>query len=202
MPDFGREEKLWREGYEFVAGVDEAGRGPLAGPVVAAAVVFPPFFDAPWLPELKDSKKLPPQAREELFKRICEAALAIGIGFSHPREIDEMGILEATRKAMISAIRHLRVPPHFLLIDFVKLPEIPIPQESFPKGEDLSLSIAAASIVAKVTRDRHMARLEELFPGYGFSKHKGYPTPQHLEALRALGPSPVHRRSFKPVGEL
>lgn len=188
-----------RRGYRLIAGVDEAGRGPLAGPVVAAAVVLPRRFR---LPGLNDSKVLPESDREQLFDEITRRAVGIGLGQASPQEIDELNILEATRLAMTRAIRALAPPPDFVLIDALALPALPFPQRAIIKGDGLSPSIAAASILAKVTRDRFMQELHRQFPRYHFERHKGYPTPEHLRLLAEYGPCTVHRVSFAPVGQL
>ncbi|MCS7286217.1 MAG: ribonuclease HII [Anaerolineae bacterium] len=195
------EKKLLGKGYCYIAGVDEAGRGAWAGPVVAGAVILP--LDNPEicsaLAEVCDSKKLRPEKREELFELISSLAVSWGAGFVPPERINRVGIARATREAMALAISQLNPPPQFLLIDYFRLPEISIPQEAVTSGDALCLSIAAASIIAKVLRDQWMAVMEELFPGYGFSEHKGYGTPQHWEALKRLGPCPIHRLSFAPL---
>ncbi|MDK2925871.1 MAG: ribonuclease [Bacillota bacterium] len=190
------ERRLWAAGYCHVAGIDEAGRGPLAGPVVAAAVILPPGVH---LPNLNDSKQLTPREREELYPLIVEQAVAVGVGVADVYYIERYNILRATKRAMLLAVRNLPVRPDYLIIDALSLEEIEIPQESIIKGDTLSASIAAASIVAKVRRDRIMAAWEEVYPGYGFARHKGYTTREHLTALKRLGPCPLHRLSFRPV---
>ncbi|MBI2165844.1 MAG: ribonuclease HII [Chloroflexi bacterium] len=198
-----REERaLQRRGFLRVAGLDEVGRGPLAGPLVAAAVILPSDLRASWLSKVRDSKELSEKGRERLFGPIVQAAVATGIGVVQPQEIDALGISAANRLAMLRAKDSLAVAPDYLLIDAVHLEEAGIPFKAIIHGDALCLSIAAASIVAKVTRDRTMRVLDSLYPGYGFAQHKGYPTPSHMEALRKLGPSPIHRRSFRPVAEL
>jgi len=185
-------------GFRAVAGVDEAGRGPLAGPVVAAAVILPERFD---LPGLNDSKQLSEKHRERLYPLIRAQALAVGIGVAHPEEIDRVNILQATLRSMERAVGRLNVPPDFLLIDGnVKVP-LDLPQQTLVKGDARSLSIAAASVVAKVVRDRIMNGFDRIFPGYGFARHKGYGSAAHLEALARLGPCPCHRRTFGGVRE-
>lgn len=200
-PDLREEMALFAAGYRYIAGLDEAGRGCWAGPVVAGAVVLP--LDQPDLPQLlegvRDSKQLTPRQRERLFGTIRSTALAVGVGIVPPDMIDELGIVPATRQAMGLAILQLGLVPDFLLIDFLNLPELSIPQRSIASGDAQSLSIAAASIVAKVTRDRWMVQLDGQYPGYGFASHKGYGTRQHRESLAHLGPSPVHRLSFAPM---
>lgn len=199
IPTFAEEERLWRSGYRLIAGIDEVGRGPLAGPVVAAAVILPPHSAFPWLAEVRDSKQLSPAKREHLSETILRDAIGVGIGAAPPKIIDSEGIIEATRIAMGAAVARLTPPPEWLLIDAMQLPALPLPQTSLIKGDARSFSIAAASIVAKVHRDRLMIEYDRLYPGYGFSRHKGYPTPQHLARLRALGCCPIHRRSFSPI---
>jgi len=186
-------------GIHRAAGVDEAGRGPLAGPVVAAAVILNPEF---LIEGLNDSKKLSSSKREVLFERIFESAISVGIGFAGPEEIDEMNILQATFLAMQRAVANLRVAPSEVWVDGNRSPVWSYRTQTLVKGDGKILEIAAASIVAKVTRDRHMQVLEERYPGYGFGKHAGYPTLAHREALKRLGLSPVHRRSFAPVRDL
>ncbi|MCX6033184.1 MAG: ribonuclease HII [Chloroflexi bacterium] len=201
--DLALETELWQAGYRAVAGVDEAGRGAWAGPVVAGAVVFPPDADrlAPLLGRVDDSKKLSPATRERLFDVIHAHALAIGVGAVMADEIDRSGILPANLRAMRQAILALVVAPDFLLLDYLTLPDAPCPQRGLPHGDALSLSIAAASIIAKVTRDRWIAAQEAIYPGYGFARHKGYGTAEHQAALARLGPCLLHRRSFRPVGD-
>lgn len=194
-----RERALWASGITHVAGVDEVGAGPLAGPVVAAAVILPPDID---LPALNDSKQVPRKAREQLAQRLREVAIAIGFGQCGPAEIDALNILQAARRAMQRAIASLRLSPEHILVDARTIPDVAAPQEAIIKGDAMSISIAAASIVAKVERDALMKRLGAEHPGYGFEVHAGYGTAQHLQALRRLGPSPIHRRSFEPVAVL
>lgn len=181
------------EGCACVCGIDEAGRGPLAGPVAAGAVILPEDCRILYL---NDSKKLSEKRREELFLEIKEKALAWGVGIVPPARIDEINILQATYEAMREAVSQLEVRPDVLLNDAVTIPGIDIPQVPIIKGDAKSLSIAAASILAKVTRDHMMAEYDEMFPGYGFAKHKGYGTAVHIQAIRELGPCPIHRRSF------
>lgn len=199
-PSFAEERGLNVQGYRFIAGIDEVGRGPLAGPVVAAAVILPPDLDAPWLDLVRDSKKLTAKRRESLFPLILGVALGVGVGLALPEDIDAMGIMGATRVAMRSAVGLLPRPPDFLLIDHVGLPGLSIPQKSITRGDSLSLSIACASIVAKVSRDRIMVAMDESYPGYGFARNKGYATREHLEGLRCLGACPTHRKCFARVG--
>lgn len=192
------ERELWGKGYLYVAGLDEVGRGPLAGPVMAAACILPARFD---LPGLNDSKKLSESKREQLFEQIKSQALGYAIGSAEPAEIDVLNILQATKLAMKRAIEGLKLRPHFLLIDALELPQIKLPQKGIIRGDSLSASIAAASILAKVTRDRWMTELHTIYPEYGFDRNKGYGTKEHMEALKVYGPCPIHRRSFAPVEE-
>ncbi len=198
-PSFAEEQQLEEQGYRLIAGIDEVGRGPLAGPLVAAAVIMPLKPDISWLTLVRDSKQLTPERRESLFPLINETAIGIGFGILTPDAIDSCGMTMAVSKAMCSAVEHLPCPPDFLLIDHVRLPELDLPQKGITKGDSLSLSIACASIVAKVTRDRMMVALDEVYPGYGFARHKGYATREHLTTLRRLGACPIHRRCFAPV---
>jgi len=183
-------------GYRRIAGIDEVGRGPLAGPVVAAAVILP-FRSR--LVGVDDSKQLSERERERLYIAICEQAVGTGIGWADVAEIDQLNILEATRLAMRRALQQLVPSPDYVLIDAVNLPGVSIPVRPIIKGDSLSISIAAASIVAKVTRDRLMASYHDTFPEYGFLSHKGYGTAEHLERLARHGPCSIHRRSFAPV---
>ena len=197
-PSFAEERKLEARGHQLIAGVDEVGRGALAGPVVAAAVILP-HLDSPWLYQVRDSKELNPQKRELLSRHIHQEALAIGIGIASQEVIDAKGIVWATKLAMKLAIDQLKPPPQFLLIDYVSLPEIKLPQQAIANGDSLCFSIACASIIAKVARDRLMVELDQAYPGYGLAQHKGYGTLAHLACLKLLGPSPVHRWSFRPI---
>ncbi len=192
------EKEAHRRGCQLVSGIDEVGRGPLAGPVVAAAVILPRHVE---LPSVRDSKLLSAPQRESCCREILRCMPAVGIGCVEPAEIDRVNILQATFKAMIQAIENLPTPPDFLLIDGPYQLPLPIPQKGIPKGDQRSLSIAAASIVAKVHRDRLMCAYHELYPAYGFAQNKGYGTAQHLAALRRHGPCPVHRISFRGVKE-
>ncbi len=200
-PSLDWETRLWSHGYRTVAGLDEAGRGAWAGPVVAAAVILPPAGPRllARLQGVADSKLLPPARRLALSQVITCHALAVGVGAVPAAAIDALGIAAATRQAMVRALLVLSPPADCLLIDYLRLPEVPLPQECMPHGDALVLSIAAASIVAKVSRDRMMAGLEATFPGYGFAHHKGYGTAEHRAALARLGPSAVHRLSFAPL---
>ena len=199
IPTFAEEEKLWAEGYRLIAGIDEVGRGPIAGPVVAAAVILPRASRPSWVYSLRDSKQLTPQRREHLFDCIRRDAVPFGVGVVSQETIDERGISAASKLAMRKAVEGIPTRPDFLLIDYVRLPKVRFPQRSITNGDGLSFSIAAASIVAKVTRDRLMVELDRQFPGYGLAQHKGYGTPQHMDLLQRLGPCPLHRRSFAPV---
>jgi len=190
------------QGYQRIAGVDEAGRGALAGPVVAAAVILPCPIDALWLNQVKDSKQLTPTRRELLFHNIHEVAISIGIGTVPNDIIDNQGIIKATRMAMKLAIDQLSPPPESLLIDYMLLPDVNLPQKGIKNGDSLCISIACASIIAKVARDRLMVEFDNTYPGYGLAQHKGYGTKEHMVCLRRLGPSPIHRQSFHPVKEI
>ena len=201
-PSFTEEKRLEAQGYQLIAGVDEAGRGALAGPVVAAAVILPCRIDAPWLDQVKDSKQLSPTKRELLFHNIHQIAISIGISLAPPEVIDAQGIIKATRLAMKLAINQLSPPPESLLIDYLRLPEVSLPQKGIPNGDSLCFSIACASIMAKVSRDQLMVELDKIYPGYGLAQHKGYGTEKHLLCLRRLGPSFIHRQSFKPVKDV
>ena len=187
------ERELFASGIRTICGVDEAGRGPLAGPVYAAAVILPPVTV---IPGLDDSKKLTEKKREELFPVICEQAIAYGIGFADEKEIDEINILQATFLAMRRAVEQLSVKPELALVDGNRDPVLGLPARTVVKGDSLSANIAAASVLAKVTRDRYMLELAKQYPEYGFEIHKGYGTKRHYEALRAFGPCPAHRRTF------
>jgi ribonuclease HII len=198
-PTFLFEQDLWAQGADFVAGVDEVGRGPLAGPVVAAAVILPPKARFPWLERVRDSKVLPPRRREELAQRIRDEATAFGIGVVPHHVVDVLGIVKATCAAMQTALDELANQPDFVLIDAMRLPRCPLSQRAIVHGDAQSLSIACASIVAKVARDRMMLDAERRFEGYGFAHNKGYATRDHLDALLRLGPCAIHRRTFAPV---
>ncbi len=203
LPTLQEEQRLWRAGCEIVAGLDEAGRGAWAGPIVAAAVVLPALDDTPRaLAAVRDSKQLSPAAREHVHEAIFASALAVGVGVMPPDLIDKIGILGANRLAMAAAVADLRLRPEHLLIDFLRLPALPVPQSPLVNGDARCLSIAAASIVAKVTRDRLMTELDAEYPGYAFAQHKGYGTDAHRQALARLGPSAIHRLSFAPMCEL
>jgi ribonuclease HII len=203
-PTLEVEQGLWKEGYRFVAGIDEAGRGAWAGPVVAAAVILPPGDAelAEHLAGVRDSKLLSARQRETLLESVLRCAVAWGVGMIPPAEIDQVGIVVATQRAMAQALQALSPKAEYLLIDHLRLPEVELPQTSLPHGDGRILSIAAASILAKVSRDRMMIDLEVRFPGYGFARHKGYGTQQHRQALSRLGPCISHRFSFRPLRDL
>lgn len=203
-PDLTREFELRERGIDHIAGIDEAGRGAWAGPVIAAAVILPlnHFNLANLLDDVRDSKLMTPAKRVECRSRIQEIALSIGVGKATCDEVDQFGIIAATRHAMQRAICCLSLSPQHLLIDHIRLPDIDIAQTALSKGDQDVLSIAAASVIAKVTRDEIMRNFENEFPGYGFSRHKGYGTYQHRESLNALGPTMIHRKSFAPVANL
>ena len=181
------------DNYLYICGIDEVGRGPLAGPVVAGAVILPKDCRILYI---NDSKKLSAAKREELYDEIMEHAVATGIGMASPERIDEINILQATYEAMRQAIGNLKVSPDLLLNDAVTIPKVEIPQVPIIKGDAKSISIGAASIIAKVTRDRMMEEYDRIFPGYGFAGNKGYGSAEHIAALQKLGPTPIHRRSF------
>lgn len=189
------EKELYAQGIDLIAGVDEVGRGPLAGPVVAAAVILP---KACKILGLNDSKKIPKSKHKEIYEAVLQNAIAIGIGIKDNQVIDQVNIYEATKLAMMEAIGQLEPQPQHLLIDAMKL-DLPIPQTSIIKGDANSLSIAAASIVAKVTRDQMMEEFDREYPGYDFAQNAGYGTTKHLAGLDQLGVTPIHRRSFEPV---
>ena len=199
IPSFAEEELLGTQGYQLIAGVDEVGRGALAGPVVAAAVILPRGIKASWLEQVRDSKQLSPLKRELLSPYIHEAAISTGTGWSSQEVIDGRGIVEATRLAMKSAIEQLSPPPQYLLIDYMRLPDVRLPQKGITNGDGLCFSIACASIVAKVARDRLMVEMDGIYPGYGLARHKGYATEEHFACLQRLGPCPIHRRTFQPL---
>jgi ribonuclease HII len=200
MLSLDEEKALQAKGYSYIAGIDEVGRGPLAGPVVAAAVIMPPKIKhTAWLDGVRDRKLLSPAQRERLYNQIKGIAISSGIGMVSSQTIDIQGIAKATRIAMKQAVEQLTPKPDFLLIDYVKLPEVTIPQKGVVEGDSICFSIACASIIAKVTRDRLMVEMDTTYPGYGLANHKGYGTKEHLECLQRLGPCPIHRRSFQPV---
>ena len=189
------EKTLYSKGIELIAGIDEVGRGPLAGPVVAAAVILPMGCK---IPLLNDSKKIPKSKHQSIYQEVLDKAIAVGIGQVDTAVIDEVNIYQATKLAMLEAISKLGVRPEHLLIDAIDL-DLDIPQTSIIKGDATSLSIAAASIVAKVTRDRLMEEYDRIYKGYGFSKNAGYGTKEHLQGIATIGISPIHRKSFEPI---
>lgn len=193
------ENKLTELGFEYICGVDEAGRGPLAGPVVAAAVILKKGAK---LEGVNDSKKITKKKRQALIPLIKDQALAIGVCFVSSEEIDKINILRASRKAMVTAIEQLKIKPDYILSDAMDLQEIDIPFESIIHGDARSISIAAASIIAKETRDDYMLMLDKHYPEYGFKKHFGYPTKAHIEAINIFGISPYHRKTFQPIKNL
>jgi ribonuclease HII len=205
-PDLATERALWRDGVDFLAGIDEVGRGPLAGPVAAGAVVLPRIDRITktfrWLRHVRDSKQLTAGAREELSVYIWEHSLAAGVAFVPVAVIDRIGIAEASRQAWLGAIADLVVKPAHLLLDAFRLPACRLPQTAIIDGDEKIMSIACASIIAKVARDRLMAEHHTEHPGYGFVTNKGYATPEHFAALDRLGPCRLHRRSFSPVREM
>ena len=186
-------------GYTLIAGVDEVGRGTLAGPVVAGAAILPIYPKGEWVDGIHDSKRLTPKRRETALERMRAASVTMQIGAASSEEIDSAGIVEATRIAMVRAVDALPMRPQFLLLDAMLLPDIDLPQYAIVKGDSKCLSIAAASIVAKVMRDDMMRDADAAFPGYGFARHKGYATRQHLDSLERLGPCDIHRFTFAPV---
>lgn len=191
------EEEARAAGYEHIAGVDEAGRGPLAGPVVSAAVILPADC---YIAGINDSKQLSEKKRFDIYQEITEKAIAVGVGIISAREIDILNIHNAVKKSMQTAISELSVQPDFILFDAMEI-DVPFSYKSIVKGDTASVSIAAASIIAKVTRDRLMIQYDEQFPQYGFGIHKGYGTAGHLSALQSYGPCPIHRKSFGPIKE-
>ena len=187
------EKRLWKEGYKYIAGIDEAGRGPLAGPVYAAAVILPPDIR---LDGINDSKKLSPKKREELFKEITKKAVSYSIFSVDERKIDEINILNATHMAMNGAAEALSQKPDYVIIDGNSIKNMKFPHETIVKGDAKSMSIAAASILAKVARDRYITEMAEIYPEYGFEKHKGYGTKEHTDAILKYGATPIHRKTF------
>jgi len=193
------EADLISKGYSLIAGVDEAGRGPLAGPVVAAAVLLD---QNRIIPGINDSKKLTGSRREFLYNEIMQNSSSFGIGIVHNDTIDRINILQASLKAMCMAIQNMLILPDYVLVDGHQLPDLDLPMKALIAGDSTSLSIAAASILAKVTRDHIMLEYDRIYPQFGFGRNKGYPTPEHLKALKAFGPCEIHRRSFSPVSQL
>lgn len=199
MDIYQYDESLRKKGFLRLAGIDEAGRGPLAGPVVAAAVILKEGLR---ITGLRDSKKVPEKEREYLFHEVHSSSEDIGIGIVGPEDIDRLNILRATRLAMQHAVEHLSSPPDILVIDAVSIPAVSIKQLSPVKGESISASVAAASIIAKCTRDKIMCEYHQQYPRYNFDKHKGYSTREHMEMIRLYGPCPIHRKSFCRVMSL
>jgi len=199
IPSFAEELHLNNKGYKLIAGLDEVGRGPLAGPVVAAAVILDPQANNQYYKELRDSKVLTANQRQRIASLVTETAIDSGIGWVNSEEIDKLGIVRATKCAMLRALDNLEIKPDYLLIDALPLPESKLPFNAIISGDAKCRSISAASIVAKVARDRYMVNTEDMYPGYGFAQHKGYPSQYHLQRLTALGPCPIHRRTFGPV---
>lgn len=187
------EKKLWKQGYHFIAGIDEAGRGPLAGSVYACAIIFKKDFI---INEVRDSKKLSEKKRDLLFGLIKKNALAFAIGIASEKEIDKINIRQASFLAMNRAVANLQLKPDYLLIDGFGLPDSDVPSQGIIKGDDMSFTIAAASIIAKVSRDVYMKDLDKKYPQYKFAKNKGYGTKEHIEAIKKYGITPVHRKSF------
>jgi ribonuclease HII len=204
LPTLQKEIALLEQGYRFVAGLDEAGRGAWAGPVVAAAVILPSnqLNLSETLAGLRDSKKLNKDKREQFFELIQKTALSISVGTAPAEMVDQINVIGATRYAMQQALANLSVSPDYLLLDYLRLPDIDLPQDAFAKADDLSLTVAAASVIAKVTRDRLMVEFSQKYPGYDFDRHKGYGTPAHRAALTRQGPCPLHRMSYKPLKAL
>lgn len=193
------EKELWKNGINLIAGMDEVGRGPLIGPVVTACVILPKDFV---LEGLTDSKKLSEKKREEFYDYIMEHAISVGIGMMDEKVIDEVNIYEATKLAMYQAVEKSKVKPEHVLIDAMKLDKLEMPSTSIIKGDAKSISIAAASVIAKVTRDRMMIELDKKYPMYGFKSHKGYPTKKHIEAIKEYGLINGYRKTFKPISEM
>ncbi len=197
--DFNNKEyelKAYQNGYNLIGGIDEVGRGPLVGPVVASCVILPKDFE---LEGLTDSKKLSERKREQFYSVIMEKAISVGIGVIDENKIDEVNIYEATKLAMYQAIENCKIKPDYILIDAMKLDKLSVPSESIIKGDLKSISISAASVIAKVTRDRMMYELDKEYPMYNFAKNKGYPTKAHVEAIKKYGILKQHRKTFKPV---
>jgi ribonuclease HII len=198
-PSYEEEAHLLKRGFYLIAGVDEAGRGPLAGPVVAGVAMLSPDPCGKWVSLVRDSKLMTPLRREEAFDYLSNNALSVASGVASPNEIDRLGIVPATQLAVKRAIKSMILQPQFLLMDAFPIPTIQIPQKPIVHGDTLCFSIAAASIIAKVTRDRLMDEQHLLYPEYGFTKHKGYGTKDHIRLLAKHGPSPIHRHSFSPI---
>ncbi|MCM1130925.1 MAG: ribonuclease HII [Roseburia sp.] len=192
------EEKLYDEGYHLICGIDEAGRGPLAGPVVVASCILPPFLR---IEGINDSKQISAKKRAELFKVIVKNAIDYKIVFISEKDVDELNIYQATKKGMLEAIRGLKTQPDYVLIDAMPLGELKFPHDSIIHGDARCASVAAASILAKVTRDEYMEKMDVKYPNYGFKKHKGYGTKAHMEALEKYGPCEIHRKTYAPVSK-
>lgn len=199
VPTYVEESALLRNGYSLIAGLDEVGRGPLAGPVVAAVVIFTEQPRGAWTNLVRDSKQLTPAQREEVLPHINGTAHSVATGEASAHEIDDIGIVPATNLAMERALNSLALLPQFLLLDAFPLPGVTIPQKAIVKGDAKCVSIAAASIAAKVARDRLMIEMDDLYPGYGFASHKGYGSADHIRKIEELGPCPIHRYSFAPI---
>jgi ribonuclease HII len=199
VPSFAEEAALREQGYSFVAGLDEVGRGPLAGPVVAGVAILPPGLTGRWVRMVRDSKLLTPDERQQVLPHLRQVALGLEVGVSSSQEIDRWGIVAATRMAMERAIDALSIRPQFLLLDGLPISSLGVPQKAIVRGDALCLSIAAASIAAKVARDLMMCEEAATYPGYRFEEHKGYGTRGHLRVLERLGPCRIHRRSFAPI---
>ncbi len=202
VPSFTEEILMRKKGYKNIAGIDEVGRGALAGPVMAAAVIMPIDLEGDWKKQVCDSKLLTPMQRESLYFPIYENAVAIGIGMADCFTIDTIGIAHATQTAMCQAVEQLATPPDAVLIDYFTIPGLNLPQKGVANGDTICFSIACASIIAKVTRDRLMNEYDIQYPGYFFAHHKGYGTGEHLSCLNRLGPCPIHRRAYQPVKAL
>jgi len=200
-PTFLEEQKLWNSGYKFIAGLDEVGRGTIAGPVVTGIVVLPESLSGEWVSHINDSKRMTPKRRQYVLGHLQDSAIALQTGISSVEEVDQLGIVEAVQLAMKRSVCSIQITPQFLLMDAFELNGIDIPQKAIVKGDTLSMSIAAASILAKETRDSLMVGFHEKFPQYGFDSHKGYGTKKHIEALKLYGPCPLHRKTFRPVSE-
>ncbi|MGM9969573.1 MAG: ribonuclease HII [Anaeroplasma sp.] len=192
------EEELYDNDYHLICGVDEAGRGPLAGPVVVAACILPPFLR---IAGINDSKQLSAKKREELYKIIVKEAIDYKVVFVSVKDVDDLNIYQATKKGMLEAINSLKIQPDFVLVDAMPMNELEIEHNSLIHGDALSASIAAASILAKVTRDRYMEKMDIKYPNYGFKNNKGYGTKEHLEALEKYGPCKIHRKTYSPVSK-
>ena len=198
-PSYHYEYLFTKQGFSLIAGIDEAGRAPLAGPVAAGAVILDLSAIHPWLADVQDSKLVSARMRQKLESIIQREAISWGVGMVSSAEIDSFGIARAARLAMKKAVSLLKPPPQAILVDYFRLPEVNLPQQGITRGDSLSYSIACASILAKVARDRLMEEMDERYPGYGFCRNKGYPTLEHLEALKKRGPCPIHRISFRPL---